>query len=93
MSKVNKDKVLSSYPHACAEYGSMGKWGVWSISHEERIHLNKEYWPKKFGRELFGLGRTEDEAWADAVRTIEMMQMSVVTDTSGANRRNARRGE
>lgn len=92
MSKVNKDKVLSSYPHACAEDGSMGLWCVWDISHEERMRRNKEHRPEKFGRELFGLGRTEDEAWADAVRTIEMMQMSVVTDTSGANRRHVRRG-
>lgn len=71
---MNQDKVRSRYPHACAEQESTGEWGVWDISHDERKRLNEARWPKTFGRGLFGLGKTEAEAWADAVRTIELRE-------------------
>ncbi|OQA30437.1 MAG: hypothetical protein BWY57_02842 [Betaproteobacteria bacterium ADurb.Bin341] len=71
---MNQDKVRSRYPHACAEQESTGEWGVWDISDDERKRLNEERWPKTFGRGLFGLGKTEAEAWADAVRTIELRE-------------------
>ena len=71
---TNKDKVRSRYPHASAEQESTGEWGVWDISHDERKRLNEAHWPKTFGRGLFGLGKTEAAAWADAVRTIELRE-------------------
>lgn len=71
---TNKDKVRSRYPHASAEQESTGEWGVWDISDDERKRLNEERWPKTFGRGLFGLGKTEAAAWADAVRTIELRE-------------------
>jgi len=71
---TNKDKVRSRYQHASAEQESTGEWGVWDISHDERKRLNEKFWPETFGRGLFGLGRTEAEAWADAVRTIEQRE-------------------
>ena len=71
---MNKDKVRSRYPHASAEQESTGEWDVWDISHDERKRLDEKYWPQTFGRGLFGLGRTEAEAWADAVRTIEQRE-------------------
>lgn len=70
----DQDKVKSRYPHASAEQESTGEWGVWDISHEERKLLNEKHWPETFGRGLFGLGLTEAEAWADAVRTIEQRE-------------------
>lgn len=71
---TNKDKVRSRYPHASAEQESTGEWGVWDISHDERKRLNEKHWPETFGRGLFGLGKTEAAAWADAVRTIELRE-------------------
>ena len=71
---TNQDKVRSRYPHASAEQGSTGEWGVWDISCDERKRLNEKHWPETFGRGLFGLGMTEAEAWADAVRTIEQRE-------------------
>lgn len=71
---TNKDKVQSRYPHASAEQESTGEWGVWDISLDEMKRLNEKHWPKTFSRGLFGLGRTEAEAWADAVRNIEQRE-------------------
>ncbi len=68
---LNRDKVLGYYPHASAERESTGEWGVWDISRNEQKRLDEKHWPLKFGRVLFGLGKTEAEAWADAVQTIE----------------------
>lgn len=70
----DKDKVRSRYPHASAEQERTGEWGIWDISHDERKRLNEAHWPETFGRGLFGLGMTEAEAWADAVRTIEQRE-------------------
>lgn len=70
----DKDKLRSRYPHASAEQERTGEWGVWDISHDERKRLNEKHWPATFGRGLFGLGRTEAEAWADAVRKIEQRE-------------------
>jgi len=75
MHDTNKDKVRSRYQHASAEQESTGEWGVWDISHDERKRLNEKFWPETFGRGLFGLGRTEAEAWANAVRTIEQREV------------------
>ena len=74
LTMTNKDKVRSRYQHASAEQESTGEWGVWDISHDERKRLNEKFWPETFGRGLFGLGRTEAEAWANAVRTIEQRE-------------------
>lgn len=63
--------VRSRYPHASAEQESTGEWGVWDISHAERKRLDEAHWPTTHGRGLFGLGRTESDAWADAVLQIE----------------------
>jgi hypothetical protein len=71
---TNQGKVRSRYPHASAEQESTGEWSVWDISHDERKRLNDEHWPETFRRGLFGLGRTEAEAWADAVRKIEQRE-------------------
>jgi len=71
---TNQDKVRSRYPHASAEQGSTGVWSVWDISHIERERLNEKHRPETFGRGLFGLGKTEAEAWADAVRAIEQRE-------------------
>ena len=71
---TNQDKVRSRYPHASAEQERTGEWAVWDISHDERKRLNEKHWPQTFGRGLFGLGRTETEAWADAVQKIEQRE-------------------
>ena len=71
---TNKDKVRSRYKHASAEQERTGAWGVWDISHDERKRLNEKFWPETFGRGLLGFGRTEAEAWANAVRTIELRE-------------------
>ena len=70
----DKDKVLSRYPHASAEQDKPGCWTVWDISHEERDRLDNKHFPKRFGRGLYGLGRSELESWADAVRRIEQQE-------------------
>ena len=67
----NIGKVRSRYPHASAEKEGTGEWSVWDITHEERKRLDEAHWPVTHARGLFGMGRTEAEAWADAVRRIE----------------------
>ena len=74
---TNQDKVRSRYQHASAEQEGAAEWPtwcVWDISHDERKRLNEAHWPETFGRGLFGLGKTEAEAWADAVRKIEQRE-------------------
>jgi hypothetical protein len=66
----SKDKVLILYPHASVEHESTGEWSVWYISLDRKKWLNERYWPERFSRRLLGLGRTEDEAWANAAREI-----------------------
>jgi hypothetical protein len=68
---TNKDKVRNHYPHASAEQESTYEWSIWNISHNEQKQLNNKHWPEIFSRRLFGLGRTEAEAWVDAIQTIE----------------------
>ncbi len=66
-----KDIARTRYPHACAESEANGIWGVWDISHDKRKRLDMKHLPETFSRCLLGLGKTENEAWLDAVRTIE----------------------
>lgn len=61
---TNQGRVRSRYPNASAEQERTGEWRVWDINRDERKRFNTT-------RGLFGLGRTEEEAWADAVRVIE----------------------
>ena len=70
----DKDKVRSRYPTASAEQGSSGEWCVLDISREEKKRMEEAHFPERAGRGLFGLGRTEEEAWADAVRKVEGME-------------------
>ena len=74
MNITCKEKVLSRYPNAYAEYLSSTSdiHTVWNMSHKDREELNKKYWPNTFGRILLGMEATEDRAWKDAVRSIEL---------------------
>ena len=74
MTDELRNKVRSRYPRASAEREGNHDWPtwcVWNISRDEQKRLNKQHYPETYGRGLFGLGKTENEAWADAVRTIE----------------------
>lgn len=71
---TNQDKVRSRYPYASAEQERADTWCVWDISRNQQKRLNEKHWPETYGCGLFGLGRTESEAWADAVRTIEQRE-------------------
>ena len=67
-----KDKVLSRYPHASAEYDSyFDMWTVYDTSEEERKRLDDVYWPHRHSRGVWGHGVTERKAWANAARAIE----------------------
>lgn len=77
MNPINmphKELVLTRYPQASAEQESTGEWGVWDINEEERKRLDDKYHPARHGRSLLGLGKTEAEAWAAAVRSIERQE-------------------
>lgn len=81
----DKDKVKSRYPHASAEQERTSEWSVWDISNDEQKRLSDKHWPETIGRGLFGIGRTEAEAWAYAVRKIECREGRLLPVPNAAN--------
>ena len=68
---MSQKKVKSRYPKACSEQEDHNIWSIWDISRYEREPLSEKHWYRYRSRMLLGLGSTEDEAWANAVREIE----------------------
>lgn len=71
---TNQDRVRIRYPNASIEQESSGEWTVWDISRDKQKQLHKKHWPQTFTRGLFGFGRTEEEAWVDAVQKIKQRE-------------------
>lgn len=68
---TDQTKFRSRYPHASAEQETTGEWGVWDMDREEQKRVQEKFWPEVYTRGLFGIGYTEEEAWAEAVRALE----------------------
>jgi len=76
---TNKDNVLSRYPHACVQRDNYDPFlSVWDIDRDEQRRRGNKFWSRRacgvVARQLLGLGRTEKEAWADAVKRIEQQE-------------------
>ena len=68
---TDKEKVMGRHPRACAERDTPDIWTISNMPPKEWDSDARKYFPVRPVLLLLGMGRTELEAWQNAVFSIE----------------------